>query len=590
MGSHSSIEIPVNNTFGAEIVQDIQSPLPSDQELTAEDLNKKIGFSLRQFSLPLEESEFYRIYLFMNDLDPNTNHTVPFLLGENYQVLSGNIGVNGLLVRATAETELTLVLYSRGYTNQEYTIYLRGVAATSNTADLELNINTTLESGTRYLFTLNEPSMMAINYTGSAPTFNLLRESGIPEMPWEYVADSGDFYREFGDLYDSNLNGISWAYVPEGNYALDPFTLSDVVMFHIVEVQTLSPFLSLNMNQNSVVAFEIPESSVQFNRVNRVNVSTATRTNESITYQFSVVAKYNELITEDIKSIALGNRETSPGVWEAYNENDTDLFEFVPSRPKEIPIVVVKASNYVNQSGSIPSFSANLAVTLSHPSNYYPLTSVLMTRSYFGTGTFIPTSVVSGTGQFAINDDLTIDDDQVLGIPLSTTPNQIYNITLKLEGNYTSGGNLNSTFMGININGGNLGNIEVFNSETSGVNETYRWINVLVLAVSSTSYLIVDLERADVGGGDLGNCTLKITSQLLTVSDMEYNLTDVQNWNPNRLDGEVRDKDFLFDEIKPAEFPSGGLDLSFLLLAGVVVAAAGAGAGAFYYFRVRRGG
>ncbi|MHA2054210.1 MAG: hypothetical protein ACW99F_11490, partial [Candidatus Hodarchaeales archaeon] len=488
MGSLSSIKIPVNNTFGAEIVQDIPSSSVPGEELTAEDINKKIGFSLRQFSLPLEEGEFYRIYLFMNDLDPDTNHTVPFLLGENFQVLSGSIGVNGLLIRATAETKLTLVLYSKGYTNQEYTIYLRNVVETSNTANLELNINTTLVSGTRYLFTLNQPSMITINYTGSSPTFDLYEESGIPEIPWSYVADQADFDRESGELYDSGLTGINWVYVPAGNYALDPYTLSDVIMFHVVPVQS-SSYLSLPMNQNSVSAFEFPESSVQFNRINRVNISTSDHLNESITYQFSVVAKYNELISEGILSQSLGNRETSPGVWEAYNENETTLFEFIPSRPKEIPIVVVRPSSAINTSGPISTFSANLVVDQSQPSNYFPLNTDLISRTYLGTGTIVPkSSIVSGNGQFTINDDLTTDNDQVLGIPLSMIQNQLYNITLYLDGNYTNGGSLNATFAGININGGNLGNIQVYGPATSGTTTTYRWTNFLVLTVSSTSY------------------------------------------------------------------------------------------------------
>ncbi|MHA2346281.1 MAG: hypothetical protein ACXACP_06145, partial [Candidatus Hodarchaeales archaeon] len=48
MGSLSSITIPANNTFGAEIVQDIPTSSLPGEELTAEDINKKIGFSLRQ--------------------------------------------------------------------------------------------------------------------------------------------------------------------------------------------------------------------------------------------------------------------------------------------------------------------------------------------------------------------------------------------------------------------------------------------------------------------------------------------------------------------------------------------------------------
>jgi hypothetical protein len=589
MGSQSSITIPVNNTFGAEIVQDIPSPLPADQEITAEDINKKIGFSLRRFSLPLEEGEFYRLYLFMNDLDPNTNQSVPFLLGENFQVITGGIDKDGMLIRATAETKLTLVLYSRGYTNQEYTIYLRNVAGTTNTENLELNINTTLVGGIRYLFTLAQPSMLTINYTGSSPTFDLYRESGIPEMPWEYVADHGDFDRESGELYDSGLSAIDWVYVPAGNYALDPGTLSDVVMFHVIPVQTLSPYLPLSMNQNSVVAFEIPASSVQFNGINRVNMSTSDHKNESIIYQYSIVAKYNELFTESVSStVSLGNRETSPGVWEAYNNNNTQIMEFLPSRPKEIPIVVVRPSIAFNTSGQISSFSANLAVTLTKPSGYYPLHSDLISRSYLGTGTIVPKTSY-GNGQFTINDDQTTEQNQVIGIPIAMNEYQLYNMTIFLEGNYTNGGNLNGSFSGININGGNLGNIQVFGPATSGTTPTYRWMNLLVLAVSPTSYLYADIVRTDLGGSTYANCTLRINSQLLSVEPMSYNLTDTQNWNPDRLDGEKRNTDFLFDEITPSEFPSGGIDPTFLLLVGVVVVVAAGGAGGYYFYRTRKG-
>ncbi|PWI46750.1 hypothetical protein CEE45_15285 [Candidatus Heimdallarchaeota archaeon B3_Heim] len=593
MGSSSSITIPANNTFGAEIVQDIPSPLPTDQEITAEDLNKKIGFSLRQFSLPMVEGEYYRIYLFMNDLDPSTNQSIPFLLGENYHIISGTLNTDGLLVRATADTKLTLVLYSKGYTNQEYTIYFRNVVATSDTAELELNVNTTLESGTRYFFTLNLPSMMAINYTGPICRFDLLAESGIPEFPWIEVADQGDFYLKDGNLYDPGLTGIDWIYVPAGNYALDPKTpLSDVIMFHTVEVQELSPSLSLSMNQNSVIAFEIPESSLQFNQINRVNMSTSDHKNESITYQYSVVAKYNELIDESVPSVAMGNEETSPGSWTAWDENNTEILEFLPSRPKETPVVVIRPLSAENQSGSISTFSANLAISLSQPTNYYPLDTDIMTRDYLGTGVILPkSSVVSGTSEFTINDDLTASVDQILGIPLSMNQYQLYNITLYLEGNYTSAGDLNASFEGININGGNLGHIMVFESETSGSSATNSWINLLVLAISPTSYLYVDIIRNDVAqpGTEWGNCTLIVDIAGLTVDPMTYNLTDEQNWNPDRLDGETRNTDYLFEEIKPSEFPSGGIDLSFILLVGVVFAGAAGGAGAFYYFRTRRG-
>lgn len=587
MGSRSSITIPVNNTFSSEIVQDIQSSFPQDQELTADDINRKIGFSLRQFSLPLVAGEFYRIYLFMNDLDPNTNQTSSFILGDNFQIISGSIGATGLLIRATAETEVNLVLYSKGYTNQEYTIYLRKVAASSNTANLELNVNTTLESDTRYLFNLNQPSVLAINYTGSSPTFDVYRDSGIPENPWSLVTDEGDFYRESGELYDNGLTDINWLFIPAGDYSLIPYTLSTEIMFHVIEVQSLSPSLSLEMDQNSVLAFEIPESTVQFNRINRVNVSTSDQKNESITYQFSVVAKYNELFFEDIYSHELGNEETSPDVWEAFNVNNTKLFEFVPSRPKEIPIVVVRPASAVNQSGPISSFSANLAVTLTHPTNYYPLHSDLISRTYFGTGTIIPhSSAISGSGEVRINDDFTTDNDQVLGIPLSLNQNQLYNITIFLEGNYTDGGDLNATFGGININGGNLGDIQVFSSETSGSTATYRWINLIILTVSPTSYLYADVRRIDIGGGTLANCTLRIDINVLSVDSMTYNLTDIQIWNSNRIDGEVKNTDFLFDEIIPSEFSSTGIDLLPVLLGGVVVCTAGAGT--FYFFKIRK--
>ena len=598
MGSRSTITIPANNTFGAEIVQDIPSPLPTDQEITAEDINKKIGFSLRQFLLPMVEGEYYKIYVFMNDLDPSTNQTLPFLLGENYHIISGTLSANGLLVRATADTKLTLVLYSQGYTNQEYTIYFRNVAATvSDTTDLELNVNTTLEADTQYFFTLEHPSMMAINYTGpQSPRFDILAESGIPGFPWIDVATHNDFDRIDGNLYANGLTDINWLYVPAGNYVLDPRNSVNDVMIHTVEVQSLSPSLSLTMNQNSVVAFEIPQSSVQFNQINRVNMSTSDHKNESITYQYSIQSKYNELqmIPESFSSVAMGNRKTGQGSWIAYDENNTKIMDFIPSRPREMPIVVVRPSNAKNTDGAISSFSANLVVTLTHPSNYYPLDTDLIDRSYLGTGVILlKSSVVSGHGEFTINDDLTTSPDQVLGIPLSMNQYQLYNITLYLEGNYTNDGDLNASFDGININGGNLGHIMVFDSETSGPSATNNWINLLVLAVSPTSYLYVDIIRNDVDPprDEYGNCTLIVDITGLSVDPMSYNLTGVQNWNPDRLDGEKRDTDYIFDEIKPTEFPSGGkgIDLSFILLVGVVVVGVGGAVGGYYYYTTRRG-
>ncbi|MHA2096293.1 MAG: hypothetical protein ACW98F_16860, partial [Candidatus Hodarchaeales archaeon] len=321
--------------------------------------------------------------------------------------------------------------------------------------------------------------------------------------------------------------------------------------------------------------------------------STSDHKNESITYQYSVVAKYNELITETVSSVALGNEETSPGSWEAFSENNTEIIEFMPSRPKEIPVIVVRPSSAINNTPlPITSFTANLAITLSHPTNYFPLVSGLMSRTYIGNGVFLPkSSTVTSRTEFAINDDVTSDNNQVLGIPLSMNPYQLYNITIFLEGNYTSSGDLNATFQGININGGNLGHIEVYSSQSSGFNDTRRWINLLVLSVSPTSYLYADIQRTDIepgGGVTLANCTLVVELESLSINPMDYDLPDTQAWDENRLDGEIKNTDFLFEEINPAEFSSGGLDLSFILLAGIVIVGAGGAAGAFYYYRTRR--
>jgi hypothetical protein len=157
-----------------------------------------------------------------------------------------------------------------------------------------------------------------------------------------------------------------------------------------------------------------------------------------------------------------------------------------------------------------------------------------------------------------------------------------------LDGNYTSVGDLNASFVRFSINGGNLGNITVFNSGDSGTNETYEWINFLVLTVSPTSYLYVDIQRTDVESGPgvtWGNCTLRVETSMLSINRMDFDLTDNQNWNSERLDGEVKSTDFLFEEIPPAEFPSGGMDLSDLLPIGAAVVVVGGIAGGIFYFK-----
>lgn len=586
-----------NTVFTGEFEQGEPWYLDAETDRMIEPDNEM--FSIRMFNLSLVKDEYYRIATVfdMEDVRPDVPSAVPeiFLMGEHYKPILGTFEADGYMDIYAEESEnVTLVLYSPGEAHGQYYIAFQEKAAPvimTEIQPLTLNTNITVEQLINYTFTLPTHTMMRVNASaGSIFQYDIYVEGSEPGK-WIKKADQ-DFFP------DEN----AWRYLPAGNYAIvltnieDP---ADEIQFNTVEIQspTGSPF---NVENDTVLAIELPLTR---NRINFVNISTADQINQTIYYDYVIVSKYNEFISDSDTEIDLGNRQTATG-WEAYPSNNTDLEAYLPTRDYEEPILIIYpsptqiAQNTTELPGSdlTGGFSATLTVTTNEAVNQSYAN--INWGTYIGNGVFIPKDAISGSTQFNINDDYTTDQDQVFGIPLTLDQYSIYNITVYLYGNHTDPGpDLNATFdtdigRDVYLHGGNLRDLVIFG--TYSVNPatlTNTSVTMLILTVSSTNYLYVDVLRdliTQPGPDPVANATMEVIITKLSLTNFEFLLE--YEYNHTVSDQEVFTKGLLADEIKPPEMgePTVRFPVELLLIAGGVVAGGAAIAAAVVFIRRRR--
>ncbi|MFX0170510.1 MAG: hypothetical protein ACFE9L_01190 [Candidatus Hodarchaeota archaeon] len=561
-------------------------------------------FSIRMFNLSLVKDEYYRIATVfdMEDVKPGVPSALPevFLMGEHYKPILGAFKPDGYLDIFAQESEnATLVLYSSGEAHGQYFIAFQEKAAPvilTEIGPLTLNTNITVEIFVNYTFTLSTPTMMRVNWTvGSNFDYEVYVE-GSEQGKW--------IFRTTESFFPSN----TWRYLPAGNYAIvftnieDP---TDEIQFNSLEIQSPTTSSPFNIENDTMLAIELPLTR---NRINFVNISTTDQKNQTVYYDWFIVSKYNEFFTQGGllgNNEGVGNRQTATG-WEAYPSNNTRIVELLPTRDYEVPILIIWP-DYAEDTTGAPTtltdgFSATLRITTNEAvdqsytvwSDFYVLNDGFPTGTYDLEGVFIPTSAISSTNTFIVNDSKTLDNDQVFGIPLSLTPSRIYNITVYLIGNYSTidpipTNYLNATFNNeLYVHGGNFRSLEIFNTQTSErYDNTSTWISLLILTVSDTSYLYLDLRRTDVGPG-WGNATLQVSISEVPITNMEFLIE--YEYNHTVSDQEVFTKELLATEIKPPEMQktTTRFPLELLLIAGGGVVVVAAIAGAIVYIRGRR--
>ncbi len=561
-------DLEVNTIFSEEFDQGEPWTIDDSTDQLVEPTNEM--FSLRMFNLTFEKDQYYRINTVfeMEEVKPGVLSSQPItnLLGEHFEVISGTLDQEGLSVRATEDEGVILFMYSPGEAHGTYSIFFQEISAftVQETEPLDFNVDIAPEHSIFYEFTLNSPAVLRFNSS----------------IGFDY-----DVYVEVGPgqwFYEANENffGGAWRYLPSGSYAIEfsNFNVDDEIRVNKVQVESPGA-LPYTVDEDSIFAIELPLTK---NRVNFVNLSTTDHINQSITYSYTVVSKYNELVTTGSSSVQLGNREMN-GVWDAWpTSNNSVISQYLPTRDYDTPILVVYPTSAQNLTSPLTEFAGTLEISTNEAidQSWAPLTFSAFSSAFAPTGfagTFIPQSQISSTDEFDVNSEQTIDDDQVFGIPLDLDRNSIYNITVYLIGNYSTTASLNVTFENrIHVHGGNLRDLDIFGTYRSGSDDLQAWQTMLILTVSDTSYLFADVERQVA----LYNGTLRVVISKLSATALSFDLD--QEYNDTVSDNEVKQKGLVVKKITPAEMKKSAPGFELIT---VVITASGF---SYYISRKRR--
>ena len=550
--------IAVNSTFTGIITQGVLN-----EEETFDPSCADI-FSVRYFSLTIEKDNEYMIAVdsvFQLQVTGNLTSTglIPFLHEEGlidsaYKVIAGSFSDGSVSIKARKSDNLILALCAYGIMRAEYTISFNQVV-TDSTESLTLNTPIQLDSDVLYQFTLEQDSMMAINYSGNSQEVHHYKDV---DFEWESVVVSGPvsgfLTHVLGIIYNDTIQLTQhWYYIPVGTYAVSVDTASgidDYIQFNVIAVQTFSDELTINVNQNSLIALQLP---LTYHRFNNYSFSVFDHINQSILYECAIVGKYNEITTPNYFTRQLGNVQ-SGSAWEAWGLNYTQILQFVPARTNEIPIIILRpvhaTQNVTNPSDFTDTFAANITIRYTVPNNYYPYTAPSGLNIYgVGGGDIIPFSdPVIDIGEFSIDEQFSTSGTHIYIIPLSVDADSVYNITVFLIGNNSMGHN--ATFDGMTVVSGNMASVEIFGSETDHMNDTHLWKSQWILTLAGNHYLYVDLDRAG-----FRNATMIVKLDKIPISKMSFDIPELETypWNQVIHESEMHNDLSLLQEI-PAEY------------------------------------
>jgi hypothetical protein len=591
---------------------------------------------LQFFQFPIVSGNTYQLYFYQDDIYdaaasffdycfPGTLTPIHTDFPASFNYITGAVTDNddGLIVNAMEDGFVNISLYSKGLVYKDFSFYFREANEIQIPKELSLEFDKPvmlMESPDYfYTFTFSEDKLLAINHTDTPGlgfdfewfSFNLETE--------KYESVTGSNLRpEVGNLLNDSINDLwenpgpsndlNWYYLPEGMYKLEVTNLVSAdeaeFQFNTVTVESFAgSSKDLSMSPNKIYAFNLPFSPLNFNTI---NVSTPSQNNISVTYEYMIFGKYQSPdsstyggdVPLQTGTFTLGNQEDN-GTWIPYNANNSILTNYNrETQEKFVPIMLVRPFTAVglNQSSfesDRPNFSQILTVTSFYNSSVYPNVNL---GTYIGSGYHITESqtVSTGTVTAPVNSDRTTDNDQVFGFPMTLFANQLYNLTVYLEGSHypnqsvSEAGYLNGTIQDVNVHSGNF-----FSTHVLG--EKYDWStnesavhSQLFLSITSSSYLFIDIWRNS--SFPYYNSTLKVVLEPITIKSLDLASTiDTFVWNETVSEMELADTETLWN-VTDYSFPSGGdLDLfPVLVLVGVggVVIVGGAGVVAL---RRRRG-
>ncbi len=568
-------EIEVNTTYSGEIDQGARVTIEDNEMIYPE--NEL--FSIRMFNLTLVADQYYEIFIDFRMLEYSgctSSQPYVFLIAEHIEAFPYTyLDQNGYRIHANQNESVFLVLFAQSWSVGEYAIYYQNfkqVEEITDTVPLTFNKNIKVDYNTYYSFSLMTPHMIAVNYS-YYHYFNLYIPTVSPNE-WIQIADYSFFDSEYGNLFGTvGEIGNNWRYFPPGTYAIrfTYFWSSSEIRFTKVPIRSPD---TVSVTKNSLFAFELPLTK---NRINFINISTDDHISpyQRVQYEYSWVGKYNEMIKNVYYpgNTWIGNRNDT-GQWLKWGSNNTLLEAFLPTRDYEIPILMIRPFDAENSTFQFPDpFTATLSVSTNEApiQHYAPLV-----WNYIGGGYFIPKNKISRTIFYEVNNDIIANTDHLYGIPLNLGQNRIYNITVYLHGNYTTGPSAwNATLDGMSVIGGNLNDLTIFDTMSSGWDETRYWNTMLILTVSSPVFLYVDVTRT-FDGTNYRNATLAIYFKDITANYLDFVFPPYE-YNATPHTKELANSQLLASELIASEMkkPSRIPGFEFILSLGTLVTIVG---------------
>ena len=344
--------------------------------------------NINVFNFPIQTNNYYEIYIneqdnyqsgctsqgplyyqLLNETASNGNSVTSTTV---VQKVSGNLGPNGYQFKAIQSGNISLLIDAFYYMNENVTVFFRQITQPQPqyyTVPIKLNKAVSLPINTYNSFTIDQPSMIAINNTYG---YNLGLEfywynssSGL----WIDMGYFSQIYRStsnnlIGDGFSSSYN--YWYYIPAGTYAVINYNSASALKFtfNVLQISTLNGATSktVPITNSSLYAFELTQTNFNYNTF---NLSTNTLNNITINYEYAIESKYNEIVNANSGSQSIGNLYT--GFQDTYNGggNDSIIYNELKFTDVNIPIILVHPSSATNSSNlhsTLTSYSTTLTV------------------------------------------------------------------------------------------------------------------------------------------------------------------------------------------------------------------------------------
>ena len=572
--------------------------------------------SLKFFQFPVTAGNTYQIYYYHDNIN-NYNQTYYQCNGGTLNPVSIDYPTsftyeggyftepdNGLVIKAMSTGFINVSLIATGLVNQNYGFYFIKNNQIPIPQIVPLVFNKAISlldaPNTTYSLNLNQPQLIAINYTNTINinSVNFYWSQYDPVTgQYNYVmnndlnAESGYLLNDsLGDLYSSNGGNYNWLYFPPGDYQLTVTGAESQFgkfQFTSVPVQTVTGNnVTLNVNQNSLYAVELPLNRVDFNYF---NISTIAKDNITVNYEYAIIGKYSFLNTFDTFSDSHGNQTIGckevNGKWNYINET-TPIFSYTkPTQMNIAPIVLIRPYSAVayynnNTLHTISNYTTTLTLSSSTGINNYPYIN-LVNGYDIGSGYQIAIpGTITDQASTPFNDDKIRENAQVYGFTLSTSHEQLYNVSIYLNGNYSTG--LNSTFDSYHVwvHTGNFIDSTVFGDKVFYSTNKSAICSIDFLSLTSLSYLFVDINRYNFYNGTIEIVLTQIPVKALDLWNYQSNFS----WNKTITNYESANTKPLWN-ITDYSFSGPGLDLLVpivVITGSVIVIAAGVG-GVVYY-------